>query len=187
MNTATLSSPRSTLNPPAAVCLPTWFDSPERRQLLLQTASAWKGTPFFANSEAIGRDGGVDCAHLQLAIFAACGVIEHFKIPRQVMDHGQHSKTSLLIEAFEQWPQLRLRFRRLPDCSPANILPGDSLCFLAGHVPHHGAIMVTRTDVLHVLGPCGVHFMQLAAVIRGESILGRLEAVFRPLPDALDA
>ncbi len=161
--------------------IPTWFSTVERRSLLLQIAAAWEGTPFFANSEAPGRDGGVDCVRLLHAVYSAAGVIPRIDIPRQVMDHGQHSDRSLLIEAFETWPALKDRFARMPHCG-YEILSGDALCFRAGKVPHHAGVMLVDDDVLHVLAPSGVHRTRLAAVIRGHSLVGRLEAVFRPLP-----
>lgn len=162
--------------------IPTWFDTSPKFFALERAAERWMGTPFFANSEACGRDGGVDCVRLLHAIYSELGVMPRIEIPPQVMDAGQHSAHSLLLEAFETWPVLRERFARVPDCSAANILPGDALCFVAGRVPHHGGLMLGAGEVLHVLKPEGVHRMQLAAVIRGRRILGELAAVYRPLP-----
>jgi cell wall-associated NlpC family hydrolase len=165
-----------------AVHLPTWFDTVERCQLLLSCARLWQDTPFFANSCSPGPQGGVDCVNLANAVYSTCAVIPRQKIPPQVMDAGQHSTYSALIAAFEQWPDLRARFRRLPDCSPENILPGDALLFRAGKVPHHCGIMLIAGEVLHAYAPGGVRRTQLQAVIRGRSLFGLLEAVFRPIP-----
>lgn len=160
----------------------TWFNNAERCSLLLQAAKLWERTPFFPNSCAPGPDGGVDCVHLANAVFSLCACIPRQAIPPQFMDAGQHTDRSPLLEAFETWPDLVARFRRLPDCSPANILPGDALCFRAGRVPHHCGVMLPGADVLHVRAPEGVQRTPLRAVIRGRRILGLLEAVFRPLP-----
>lgn len=168
---------------PSATTIPTWFDTPERRSLLLAAAHAWEGTPFFANSEAPGAGGGVDCIHLLRGIFVALGVVEPLAIPHQTMDHGQHSDRSLLIEAFETWPQLTARFVRLPDCSPANLLAGDVLCFLNGRAAHHGGVYLGNDWFLHALKPDGVHRMQLGAKVRGWRIIGQLAAIYRPLPE----
>lgn len=163
--------------------IPTWFDTPERRSLLMQVARLWDGTPFFANSCAPGRDGGVDCVNLQNALYATCACIPWQRIERNAMDASQHDRTrSPLIEAFETWPDLKARFTRLPDCDPDELLPGDALCLRNGHVPYHGATMLIAGEIIHVLDPVGVHRMQLRAMVRGQSILGRLEAVFRPHP-----
>jgi len=104
------------------------------------------------------------------------------------MDHGQHSDRSVLIDAFETWPELRHRFRCVISTaagaieSPAQqILPGDPLLFRAGKVPHHAGIMLLGSEVLHVMAPAGVHRVRLGAVIRGRSIVGKLEAVYRPI------
>lgn len=172
--------------------IPTWFDTVERRSLLMSAARLWQDTPFFDNSCAPGPDGGVDCVNLQNAIYSTCAVIPRQTIPPQVMDAGQHSERSLLIEAFETWPDLRARFACVWCCerSPANIaaedfafiLPGDSLCFRAGRVAHHGGLMLIAGEFIHAIRPTGVHRTQLAAAIRGRRILGELAAVYRPLP-----
>jgi cell wall-associated NlpC family hydrolase len=151
--------------------------------MLMQVARLWDRTPFFPNSCAPGPGGGVDCVNLMNAIYATCACIPRQRIPSHVMDYGQHADRSLLIEAFETWPDLKARFVRLEDCSPANIIPGDALCFLAGKVPHHGGVMLIADEFIHAYASNeGVHRTQLAAAIRGKKILGRLAAVFRPIP-----
>lgn len=160
----------------------TYYDSPEKLSALRHAAGQLVGTPFFANSEAPGRDGGIDCVHALNWIHRTCGAIGPVEIPRQRMDHGQHSEQSLLIAAFETWPELRTRFALVPDAAPADLLPGDCLCFRAGKVPHHGGVLVAGQDMLHVLKGDGAHLMHLGAVIRGRAILGYLAAVYRPLP-----
>lgn len=163
--------------------IPSWFDFPERRSMLSQVAKLWHGTPFFPNSCAIGPAGGVDCVNLLNAIYATTGCIDRQTIPRHSMDAAQHDRTgNPLIEAFETWPGLLTRFARLADLNPDGILPGDALCFTNGHRPFHGAVMLTAEEILHVIAPAGVHRMQLRAAVRGEKILGRLAAVFRPTP-----
>lgn len=161
---------------------PSFFNTPEKLAVLRTAAESIVGTPFFANSEAPGRDGGFDCVRGINWTYRRCQVYNVLEIPRQVMDAGQHGERSALIEAFETWPVLRARFAKLPDCLPENILPGDTLCFLAGKVPHHGGLMITAREFLHTLKPAGMHLMPLGASIRGWKILGRLAAVYRPLP-----
>lgn len=162
--------------------IPTYYDSPEKLRALRAAAAQLVGTPFFANSEAPGPAGGIDCVHALNWIHRTCGAIGPVEIPRQTMDHGAHSEQSLLIEAFETWPALRPRFARVPDCLPANLLPGDCLCFRAGKVPHHGGVLIHAQDLLHVLKRDGAHLIQLGAAIRGRRLLGYLAAVYRPLP-----
>ena len=170
-----------------------YYNSPEKLAALRIAAAQVVGTPFFANSEAPGKAGGIDCVHGLNWIYRITGAIGPIAIPRQRMDHGQHSKRSLLIEAFDTWPELTTRFaciwRAPADTSSADLkpptsdfLPGDALCFLAGHVPHHGGLLLESGDLLHVLKRDGAHTIQLTAVIRGWRILGHLAAVYRPLP-----
>ncbi len=165
---------------------PTFYDSPAKIAALHAAAAALEGTPFFPNSEAPGRDGGIDCVHTLHWLDRTCGAIERVDIPPQVMDWGQHAERSLLIEAFETWPQLKHRYARVPFsvlCPPSSVLlPGDVLCFLAGKVPHHGAKYLGHGEILQALRGPGVHTMRLGAVVRGRLILGYLAAIYRPLP-----
>ena len=90
--------------------IPTWFNTPARCAALRALASELVGTPFFANSEAPGRQGGMDCVRLLHFIDRTLGVIPRLELPRYSMDHGQHSDRSLLIEAFTTWPALQARY-----------------------------------------------------------------------------
>lgn len=169
--------------------IPSYYATPARLLALRSAAGALERTPFFANSEAPGRDGGMDCVRLLHWLYRTTGAIGRIEIPRQRMDHGQHSAHSLLIEAFDTWPELTTRFACVwrqtnpEDCAPlAQCLPGDALCFLAGKAPHHGGVLLEGAEMVHVLAGPGVHMLSLRAVVRGQNALGRLAAVFRPLP-----
>lgn len=162
--------------------IPSWFDPPERRAALRAEALRWEGTPFFANSEACGRDGGADCGRLVHGVLCALGAIPPLALPRVPMDAGQHAVRSVLIEALETLEPLRRRFQRLPDCSPANLAAGDVLCFTAGRVPHHAGLMLTGAEFLHTLPSVGAHRLHVRSVVLGWKIFGQLAAVYRPRP-----
>lgn len=170
--------------------IPSYYDNPAARARLSVAAQQLVGTPFFANSEAPGRDGGIDCVRALNWVYRTTGAIGPVEIPHQEMDHGAHSDHSILIEALETWPELRERFACVWCCaaaSPDPVVvadprPGDCLCFRAGRVPHHGGLMLPGGDFLQVLKGPGVHTMQLRAAIRGWRVLGYLAAVYRPLP-----
>ena len=169
---------------------PTYFDTPEKLAMLRTAARLVLHTPFCANSEAPGPDGGLDCVHTLNWVYRFCGAIGHLVIPRQAMDAGQHTDRSALIEAFATWPHLRDRFTPVWRADPGSqlsalgsqLLPGDALCFLAGKVPHHGGIVLEDGEFLHALRDHGVHTMRLDASLRGWQPLGLLAAVYRPLP-----
>ena len=166
-----------------------YFDGPEKLALLRSAAAELKGTPFYPNSEAPGRTGGIDCVHTLNWLYRACGAVGYIDVPPQTMDYGQHATSSRLIEAFDTWPELRARFAciwRAPAAAQTDLrailLPGDALCFLEGAVSHHGGVLLEHGDFLHCLSREGVHTMRLAAVYRGWRVLGRIAAVYRPLP-----
>ncbi len=171
---------------------PSYFADAAQRVALRAAAAQLLGTPFFPNSEAPGRDGGIDCVRTLNWLYRTCGAIARIEIPRQTMDHGHHSDRSLLIEAFETWPELVARFACVWRCDPEVppkiadldelLIPGDALCFIAGKVPHHGGVFLEHREFLHTLRRYGVHTMQLDAIFRGWSVLGRLAAIYRPLP-----
>lgn len=197
MNLAETNSEPGTQNKELRVA--TYFDRPAKLVALRSAATALIGTPFFANSEAPGPHGGMDCVHTLNWLYRSCGVIGPVIIPRQHMDAGAHTDHSALIDAFETWPALKSRFAcvwkssgfRVPSSaldsalqpfSPSALLPGDALCFLAGRVPHHGGVVLEDSEFLHTLRGPGVHTMRLDAVLRGWQPLGLLAAVYRPLP-----
>ena len=190
-----MNSPHVTLHPSleaAAAIAPStsWFNTPEKIAALRAAAERWCGTPFFANSEACGRDGGVDCIHLLHGIYAGLGVIPPQEIPPHAMDWGDHADRSLLLEALETWPDLVARFGCVYRRSAAaagvdpffTAAPGDLLVFNGGRVPHHGGLMLDRDEFVHALRPEGVHRLHLRAAVRGWKILGSLVAIYRPRP-----
>ena len=166
-----------------------FFDSSEKLARLRTAAAQLDGTPFFANSEAPGPDGGMDCVHTLNWLYRTCGAIGAMEIPRSAMDAGYHLDSSPLVAAFETWPGLRERFagiwrrRDAAEVAPVSaLLPGDALLFRAGHVPHHAGVLLEHGEFLHTLRRDGVHTLRLDAVMRAVKPLGLLDAVFRPLP-----
>jgi cell wall-associated NlpC family hydrolase len=174
---------------------PSYYSTTENIDKLKAATKALVGTPFFGNSEAPGRDGGIDCVRSLNWLHRTCGAIGRIEIPRYPVDWGQHSERSLLIEAFETLPELKARFVKVwertteeeddtLDAVRADMLPGDTVCFTSGKVPHHGGVITADYQLLHTLRQPGVHAMKLTAVIRGVHILGKLAAVYRPIPRA---
>lgn len=168
---------------------PSFFSTPARLADLRAAAAQIEGTPFFANSEAPGPAGGIDCVRTLHFVYRTCGAIGPIDIPRQAMDYGHHAERSRLIDAFDTWPELVARFacvwrQTSPDAVPdaGAFCPGDALCFTSGRVPHHGGVLLEGGEVLHALRNVGVHRMRLEAFTRGRRLLGLLAAVYRPLP-----
>ena len=172
---------------------PSWFDDPAAVAALRATAAALVGTPFAENSEVPGPLGGMDCVHLVHYVDRTLGLIPPLTLPAYRVDVGQHVGRSLLLEAFATMPELVARFRRVwrrtdeLEGAPlrelrAALRPGDHLFFRHGRLPHHAGLYLGAGEFLHTLRRDGAHLMRLDAVVRGWSILGQLQAVYRPLP-----
>jgi cell wall-associated NlpC family hydrolase len=158
-----------------------FFDTPERKALLFQSAQTVIGTPFFANSEAPGELGGMDCVHLLNYVYRSCGVIGPLSWPDKAMDWAQHNEKSILIEAFDTWPELTSNFVLIPSVDIRDLLLGDALMFKMEKVSHHSGVYLGDGDILHTLKKRGAHTIRYDLVLRGKSVLGYLVAAYRPI------
>ena len=81
-----------------------YFNSIERLAHLEREASKWVGTPFADFSAVPGRQGGVSCGYLAVAILSGC---DHFpaskEIPRVAWKHNHGTATSSIEAAFDEW------------------------------------------------------------------------------------
>ena len=126
-----------------------YFSSSVAVGLLTGVAESWIGTPFRANSEDRGRQGGVCCHLLVWHVLVECGL----QIPRPPLgaaSHARYSRESIM----EPWLDASPCFIRL--AHGAEILPGDVLGFRIGGSIHHLAIALPGGRILHALTGIGV-------------------------------
>src|SRR4051812_49016251 len=95
-----------------------WFNTPERVAALKAEAWRWVGTPFFANSDTPGPNGGVSCQKLASAIYKAVGCCE-VETPEVQMSHARFSREGLL----EPFMAKQTKFARL--ASNGDLQAGD--------------------------------------------------------------
>lgn len=124
---------------------PTWFNTDDRRQALLDSANSWLGTPFAGNSSAKGI--GVSCHTLAAALYEEAGR-EMFQVPEVPMSHARFSRESLLIDWMAQSPS----FVRV---TGEELLVGDILGFRIAGCVHHVGIYLGNDKFVHAIDGLG--------------------------------
>ena len=123
----------------------TWFNTPERIDALLASATSWLGTPFAGNSCAKGA--GVSCHTLASAIYEEAGR-GSFAVPEVPMSHARFSRDSILIRWMDGSPS----FVRV---TGENVLPGDILGFKIGQCVHHVGVALPNGRFVHSIEGLG--------------------------------
>lgn len=132
-----------------------YFRNDLRIARLVEAASAWRGTPWCANSEAIGPRGGVACHNLPRALYIACGALPD-TFPRMIGDpvSTRRARGSVMADFLDSRPEFSRVGRGSPSPPLADLLPGDLLGLrIYRHVDHLGVLLNN--------GPCGTHFVHV--------------------------
>jgi hypothetical protein len=115
-----------------------------------QVAARWIGTPWRANSDVCGPNGGVSCHLLPRAILVEAGLLSH-DFPKVIGDpHASRHSTHSIIEAFLD---ARPEFQRL-EFSPGSLPPlepGDLLGFRLRSCIDHLGLVLSGNQFIHVL------------------------------------
>ena len=130
-----------------------WFNTPERLELLQKSADSWVGTPFVPNGRVKGH--GVSCQMLAEAIYQECGLGEDYRIPAVSMGWSGVHKDSLVLrylKGVDEFKQLQ---------TTENILPGDLLGFKIGSCIHHLGVVVSGTRFIHSMKGLGTTYKSL--------------------------
>lgn len=154
----------------------------ERRQAVVAEALSWEGTPFHVASCAKGSGGGVDCAGLVMATFAALGMVVPEPLPNIDPRHASHNRRSLILEWLKGHPEL---CRDVSDQVTINerfgqkgILAGDVVCYRYGLCVHHCGIAISVVYTLQAVYPYGVTRFDMT----GPLFRRQYQATFRALP-----
>ena len=116
----------------------------DQRQLVLQEAISWCGTPFHENSFVKGV--GVDCGRFLCACFAAGGI----KVP-DPKDISIFPVQWHLHKNDERYLHLITQFTKITN----NPLPGDIIMFRIGRgFAHSGILLETSNLMIHSAPPC---------------------------------
>ena len=113
----------------------------EARQLVVQEAMTWVGTPYISNGNL--KVIGVDCAMIMVMIFSNTGLIEFFDPRPYPPQWAIHQKTERYLETI-------LKFAGEIEGDPQ---PGDLVLCQFGHCWAHGALVVGWPTVIHANPP----------------------------------
>ena len=114
------------------------------RQRVVAEARSWVGTPYHHNQRVKG--GGVDCANLPAAVYAAANVIS--PIPAEEYSPQWH-----LHQSPERYLGRVLENATEFDGPPG---PGDFVLWKVGRCYAHGAIVVEWPIIIHAVAGQGV-------------------------------
>lgn len=120
------------------------MDEAAFRERVVAEALTWLGTPYHHHAQIRGV--GVDCAHLLIGVYHACGRIPALEPGDYPTDwHLHHSE-----ELFVGWMQ---RYARAGAGDP---MAGDAFLFRFGRTFSHGAIYIGGDEVVHAYIGMGV-------------------------------
>lgn len=120
-----------------------FFDTPDKKEMLIKEARLWVGTPFVPF--AMVKGAGADCIHLAAGLYLACGVFKEFKPMRYSLDEGSHCANSKILA----W--LNVSSNGFEQVNKSVLLTGDLVIFRIATVEHHVGVVLDNGDFIHAL------------------------------------
>lgn len=149
-----------------------FFNSDERRSALLAESLRWIGTPWFANSAACGKRGGVSCHNLPRAILMAVGALPNdFPMITGDPNGTRHSNQSVI----EPWIDGRREFVPVEDWQDIEV--GDLIGIRIYRCLDHLAVCIEPGWMIHVL----MHKHTARDLIVDPTWSSRILRVWRPV------
>lgn len=152
------------------------------RQVIVTEALSWEGTPFRVGSRAKGPGGGVDCAGLAMAVFAAANLTIVEPFPFVDPQHASHNQHSFILEWLARHPELgrdvssEVVFDE--PFRPLGILAGDLVCYRYGLCVHHCGVAISPVCTIQAVYPGGVARFDMCS----QYFRQQYHATYRPLP-----
>jgi NlpC/P60 family putative phage cell wall peptidase len=110
--------------------------TPQDRYNVVAEALTWLNTPYHPHGRVKGA--GVDCIHLLIEVYAACGLVPHVAPGEYAPDWYLHRSEERYLDGVMQYAE--------PVEQP---LPGDLVLFRFGRCVSHGAIVTAWPTVIH--------------------------------------
>jgi len=108
----------------------------QQRQNVVAEALTWCNTPYHPHGRVKGA--GVDCIHLLIEVYAACGLVPRVAPGGYAPDWYLHRSEERYLDGVLQYA--------VPTEQP---LPGDLVLFRFGRCVSHGAIVTAWPAVIH--------------------------------------
>jgi cell wall-associated NlpC family hydrolase len=116
------------------------------RELIVQIAMTWCGTPFHDGAGIKGV--GVDCAYFPGRVAEEAGLIQNFQLAPYSPQCMLHSKEEIYIPTLEKYAH---------EITEEKVQPGDVVVYRVGHTFSHGGIVVKWPEfILHPIRDRGV-------------------------------
>lgn len=116
------------------------------RQAIVDEALSWVGTPYLHANAVKGKDGGVDCAMILVAVYKKLGYAPQDLDPRPYpMQWFLHRDE----ERFLGW------LERLSKRQVGQPQPGDIALFTFGRTVSHAGIVIADDTMVHAYRPAG--------------------------------
>ena len=151
------------------------------RQQIVTEALSWEGTPFHVGSHAKGPGGGVDCAGLVMAVFAAVNMVVMEPLPFIDPRHASHNKHSFILEWLDRHPELGRNVSNevtfIDRIGQRGILAGDVVCYRYGLCVHHCGIAISEVYTMQAVHPYGVTRFDMT----GQYFKAQYQATYRPV------
>lgn len=111
----------------------------EERELVVNEAKTWLGTPYAHMGRVKGA--GTDCGMFLLGVWENCGLLPHIEIPYYPFDIACHCSDPMYLKFVENY------------CKKVDreVMPADILLyqFPGSKVPHHAAIVIDNEYIIH--------------------------------------
>jgi NlpC/P60 family putative phage cell wall peptidase len=115
----------------------------EQRDLVVQEALSWIGTPYRHN--AMVKGSGVDCAMILIGVYKNCGLIDEIDLPEYSPQWHLHRDEEKYLNTISKY----LKQTQDPK-------PGDVALFKFGRTVSHSAIVIDYPTVVHAYNRVGV-------------------------------
>lgn len=142
-----------------------------RRELVVQEAMSWLGTPYHHKQHVKGA--GVDCVWMPIMCYRPFGLLPaDFDPGFYTRDWYLHKSVEIYMAGVEKHSR-----RLAEDEAP---LPADFAMFKMGRANSHGAIILGDGLIIHASAPNGK--VEIASIAEDGPLRRRLHSLWTPFP-----
>jgi cell wall-associated NlpC family hydrolase len=144
----------------------TTLDEMLQRELVVDEALSWQGTPYHHRGRIKGA--GVDCGMILCEVYERAGVLPHVDPGEYVPDWFMHRDEPVYLGIVEQFAA------KIDGLAK----PGDIALFQYGRNPAHGAIVIEWPTILHSFKKAGMVILDDA--VANKELAERFVGIWSP-------